>query len=359
MGDIERDTRPISQGQTRRDVLRRASGMALLSAIAAALPGVLGGKARAADKPLVALVHTQAAGDAGPIDDMIKFLKKIAAEKSIEIRTIYAQDPATYESVFSSLGDAGAAIVVTTFFAVAAPLKAVAPKYPKTKFIQLYADPVDPPLPNLQTVGYDEYLASYLSGIYGARVSKTGKLGYIAGISVPSLNADYNALKAGAQSIKPDIAVSAAFVGSFQDPAKGQEVAGQMYNSGIDYIQCDAAGSNPGMIQAANEKEDRIVIGTSLDTASLGPKTMQASVVIGFGLSLYNQVKAALDPAFKGGHYLANMKDGVIDFVLSPVFLKEGKPEAVAAAKKIWPEIEKAKADIISGALKVPFKTDI
>ncbi len=107
-----------------------------------------------------------------------------------------------------------------------------------------------------------------------------------------------------------------------------------MYGSGIDFIQCDAAGSNPGMIQAANEGDNRVVIGTSLDTASLGPKTMQASVVIGFGLSLYNQVNAALDPSFKGGHYLANMKDGVIDFVLSPVFLKEGKPEEIAAAKR-------------------------
>lgn len=359
MDDIEKKRSIVETMQSRRDLLRRASKTAMLVAAASALPNILTSKAGAAAKPLVALVHTQAAGDNGPIDDMIKFLKKIGAEKSLQIRTIYAQDPASYDSVFRSLGDAGAVVVVTTFFDVAAPLKAIAPQYPKTAFIQLYANPIEPALPNVQTVGYDEYLAAYLSGIYGGRISKTGKLGYVAGISVPSLNADYNALKAGAQSVRPDIAVSAAFVGSFQDPAKGREIAAQMYGSGIDFIQCDAAGSNPGMIQAANEGDNRVVIGTSLDTASLGPKTMQASVVIGFGLSLYNQVNAALDPSFKGGHYLANMKDGVIDFVLSPVFLKEGKPEEIAAAKKIWPEIEKAKADIISGALKVPFKTDV
>ncbi len=175
MDDIEKKRSIVETMQSRRDLLRRASKTAMLVAVASALPNILTSKAGAAAKPLVALVHTQAAGDNGPIDDMIKFLKKIGAEKSLQIRTIYAQDPASYDSVFRSLGDAGAVVVVTTFFDVAAPLKAIAPQYPKTAFIQLYANPIEPALPNVQTVGYDEYLAAYLSGIYGGRISKTGK----------------------------------------------------------------------------------------------------------------------------------------------------------------------------------------
>jgi basic membrane protein A len=339
---------------TRRRFLQGASAAALAAASVS-----FAGAARAAAKPLVALVHTQAAGDAGPIDDMIRYLKQIEAEKNVEIRTIYAQDAATFESIFRNLGDAGAAIVITTFFAVAEPLKAVAPAYPKTLFIQLYADPVDPPIANLQTVGYDEYLAAYLSGILGARLSRSGKLGYIAGVSVPSLNADYNALKDGAVAVRPDITVTPAFVGSFQDPGKAQEIAGQMYGSGIDFIQCDSAGSNLGIIQSANEGDGRFVIGTSLDTLALGPKTMPATIVIGFGKSLYNQVAAALDGSFKAGHYLANLADGVIDFLVSDEFLKSGPADAVAKVKETWPEIEKAKADIVAGTLKVAFKTEI
>lgn len=344
--------------RNRREVLQGISVAALAAASVGSLPGAVRA-ARAAGKPLVALVHTQAAGDAGPIDDMIRNLKQIATEKDVEIRTIYAQDAATFESIFRSLGDAGAAVVITTFFAVAEPLKVVAPLYPKTLFIQLYADPVDPPIPNLQTVGYDEYLAAYLSGILGARLSASGKLGYIAGVSVPSLNADFNALKAGALSVKPNITVTPAFVGSFQDPGKAQEIAGQLYQTGIDYIQCDAAGSNLGVIQSANEGAGRLVIGTSLDTVALGPKTMPATIVIGFGRSLHNQVAAALDGSFKAGHYLANLNDGVIDFVASDAFLASGPAELVARMKEAWPEIEKAKADIVAGALKVEFKTDL
>ena len=42
----------------------------------------------------------------------------------------------------------------------------------------------------------------------------------------------------------------------------------------------------------------------------------------------------------------------MIDFVLSPVWQEQGPKDLVEKAKKVWPDIEKAKADIISGALK-------
>jgi basic membrane protein A len=49
----------------------------------------------------------------------------------------------------------------------------------------------------------------------------------------------------------------------------------------------------------------------------------------------------------------------VIDFVLSPVWQEQGPKDLVEKAKKVWPDIEKAKADIISGALKPPFNTQL
>lgn len=49
----------------------------------------------------------------------------------------------------------------------------------------------------------------------------------------------------------------------------------------------------------------------------------------------------------------------MIDFILSPLFVEQGPKELVEKAKAIWPEIEKAKADIIAGSLKVPFKTEL
>nr|WP_206079103.1 BMP family ABC transporter substrate-binding protein [Mesorhizobium camelthorni] len=337
----------------RRFLLKSTAGLAAL--------GVAGGlmlPTARAQTGLVALVHTQAAGDAGPVDSMIARLKRLSEEKGFEYRAIYAQDPATYETIFRTLGDAGAAVIVSTFNEVAEPFKAVAPAYPDTKWIQLFADPFEPPIPNVVTVSYDYYLGCYLSGIFAARVSKTGKIGFIGGISIPPINADFNALKAGAQSVRPDATVTAAFAGSFQDPAKGQEIAAQMFSDGIDYIQTDAAATDFGIIAAANEGEGRMV--SALDPAQfpIGPKSLISIVGLDFGASLYNETTKALGSDWAGGsHVSTGLDTGVIDFILSPLFQEQGQADIVAKAKEAWPEIQKAKAGILDGSIKVPFNT--
>ncbi|RST87687.1 BMP family ABC transporter substrate-binding protein [Aquibium carbonis] len=339
----------------RRTFLKTAAGTAALTmtgALAAAVAHAQGG--------LIALVHTQAAGDAGPVDSMIAKLKQLAEEKGLEHRAIYAQDPATYETIFRTLGDAGAAVVVSTFNEVAEPFKAVAPSYPDTKWIQLFGDPFEPAIPNVVTVSYDYYLGCYLSGIFAGRISKTGKIGFIGGISIPPLNADFNALKAGVLSVRPDATVTAAFAGSFQDPAKGQEIATQMFSDGIDYIQTDAAATDFGIIAAANEGPGRYV--SALDPAQfkLGPKSLISIVGLDFGVSLYNEATKAVDGDWTGGsHVNTGLGTGVIEFMLSPLFQDEGDPDMVARSKEVWAEIEKAKAGILDGSIEVPFNTTL
>lgn len=351
---MDSEFRTLSGRISRRGLIGASAGLATLAGMAA-LP-----RGASAAQPLVALVHTQAAGDNGPIDSMIADLRRLAHEKGLRARTIYASDPATYESIFKTLAAAGAAIVVATFNEVAEPLKTVAKAYPKTRFIQIFADPVHPPLPNLVTVSYDYYLGCYLSGLFGAKVSATGKLGYIGGVSLPPLNADLNAIKAAAASVSPAIKVTGAFAGSFQDPAKGHEIANQMYESGIDYIQTDSAATDTGIIQAANEGAGRMVSAISRAQYKLGPKTVAAIVKLDFGLSLYQEVTRALAASgWTGGHVATGLDSGVIDFELSDVWVKQGPSALVAKAKDVWPSIMAAKQEIIGGKLKVPFNTKL
>lgn len=341
-------------GTSRRDFLKVAAGAAAIGAVGP----LIASEARAAGG-LVALVHTQAAGDAGPVDSMIGALKKLSGEQGFEMRAIYAQDAATYESIFRTLAESGAAIIASTFNEVAEPFKALAPEFPDTRWIQIYGDAFDPPMANVVTVEYDYYLGCYLSGMFAAKVSNTGKIGYIGGISIPGLNADLNALKASVAATDPKATVTGAFAGSFQDPVKGHEIATQMYQDGIDYIQTDSAATDTGIIQAANEGQNRMVSAIDPAQYAIGPSTVAALVRLDFGQSLYNEVLKALGADFKGGHTKTGLGTGVIDFVLSPVWVEKGPPELVKKAQAAWPEIEKAKADIMSGALKVPFNTTL
>ena len=304
---------------SRRQVVGAAAGASALAAMGGIVP-----VAARANTGLVALVHTQAAGDNGPIDSMIGKLGRLSGERGFEKRAIYAQDAATFETVLRTLGDAGATHVAATFPVIAEAFKAVAPSYPDTRWIHIFGDPLDPPIPNLVTVSYDYYLGCYLSGIFAANVSQTGRIGYIGGISIPPLNADFNALKAGVHAVNPDATVTAAFAGSFQDPAKGYEIAGQMFLDGIDYIQTDSAATDGGIIQAANEAPGRMV--SALDPAqyALGPASVIGIVSLDFGQSLYNELGEALEPGWTGGrHVPTGLGTGVIDFILSPLYQEQ------------------------------------
>lgn len=345
------ETGLIAPNVSRRDLTRAAAGIAALAGLAGLPCGA------AAASKLIVLVHTQAAGDNGPIDSMIAHLRRLARAKHMTARTIYASDPASYESIFRSLGAAGATVVVTTFNAVAQPLKAVAPNYPRTRWIQIFGDPMKPAIPNIVTVSYDTYIGCYLSGLFGAHMSKTGKLGYIGGVSQPPLNADLNALKAAAMSVDPSIKVSGAFAGSFEEPAKGRNIANQMYQSGVDYIQTDAAATDAGIIKAATEGPERMVSAIFKQQYRLGPKAVIAIVKLDFGLSLETEVDRALSPGWTGGHVTVGLNGGVIDFELSDVYLKEGPRDLVAKAQQVWSGITQARQDIIAGKLKVPFDT--
>ncbi len=338
----------------RRHFIASTAGAAALAGIGGALP------LSAAEHGIVALVHTQAAGDSGPIDSMIGKLNQLSGEREFDKRAVYAQDAATFETVFRTLGDAGAAIVIATFPVISESVKAVAPEYPDTKWIHLFGDPVDPPIANLVTVSYNYYLGCYLSGVFAASVSKTGRIGYIGGISIPPLNADFNALKAGVHAVNPDATVTAAFAGSFQDPAKGYEIAAQMYLDGIDYIQTDAAATDGGIIQAANESPGRMVSALSPAQYQLGPGSVISIVNLDFGQSLYNEVGAALATDWSGGaHVSTGIGTGVIEFERSPLFMEQGPDELVAASDQAWPQVQAARAGVIDGSIEVPFNTSI
>ena len=100
-------------------------------------------------------------------------------------------------------------------------------------------------------------------------------------MSLPGLNADLNAMKAGGdEGFGAAIPVKGAFAGSFQDPTKGREIANQLFGSGIDFIQTDGAATDAGVIRAASEGGNRVVSAVFRTQFKLGPKTV---AVLGAG----------------------------------------------------------------------------
>ena len=337
----------MSESVTRSDAI---------ALVAAALYGATRGAPPSAG-PFVAFVYTQAAGDNGVMDDMIAGLKQLTANAALMTRFIYASDPTTYQPILQLLGEAGAAVVLATFSEMGEPLKAVAPLFPRTRFVQIYGDPVHPPVPNLRTIEYDAYVVGFLIGIFAGFISRGDKIGYVAGVDIPSIDAVGTAIIAGAKTIKPEMSIVPTFVGSFQDPAKAFQIAEQLFRSSVNFVHMAAAGSDVGVIQSANSKLGRLVSGESAQAFGLGPASVASILLLDFGKSVRDQTALALERTWHGGHYHSGLQDGVVDFIPSTTFLQSGPADEAASVRKALPHIQGARKRILDGQLRVPYQT--
>ena len=307
-----------------------------------------------AEAPSVALVANQKAGDLGPIDDLVRGLEMVKADFGADITFIEATDPSTFETTLRNLANQGTDIIAVTFPPMQDAVVAVAPDFPDTRWIHIFG--FEGGVDNLVSIGFDYYKGTYLAGILAGALNTTGKVGFVGGVSIPPLNADYNAFVAAAQSKNPDIAGEAAFADSFEDPAKGRELGAALYDGGVDIVMTDAAATDLGVIQAAEEKGG-YVIGGSVNY--FDSPAVIGGVLLYWAELLHAQVGHALSDDYTPGYVGAGVAEGGVDLVINPEFLANGPAEMVEIINATLDEIDEARAQIKDGSLEVPFDPEL
>ncbi|MDE0194224.1 MAG: BMP family ABC transporter substrate-binding protein [bacterium] len=311
--------------------------------------------APAPEEPLtVALVANQRAGDLGPIDDLVRGLGLVEADFGAETTFIEATDPSTFETILRNLANQGTDIIAVTFPPMQEVVTLVAPDFPDTRWIHIFG--FEGGIDNLVSIGFDYYKGTYLAGILAGALNTTGKVGFVGGVSIPPLNADYNAFVAAAQTKNSAITGEAAFADSFEDPAKGRELGAALYDGGVDIIMTDAAATDLGVIQAAEEKGG-YVIGGSVNYFD-SPNVI-ASVLLYWAEILHAQVEHAISDDYTPGYVGAGVAEGGVDLVVSPNFLESGPAEMVDIINATLGEVDAARSAIKDGSLEVPFNPEL
>ena len=309
----------------------------------------------APDEPLsVALVANQKAGDLGPIDDLVRGLEMVEADFGADTTFIEATDPSTFETTLRNLANQGTDIIAVTFPPMQDAVTAVAPDFPDTRWIHIFG--FEGGVDNLVSVGFDYYKGTYLAGILAGALNTTGTVGFVGGVSIPPLNADYNAFVAAAQTKNPDITGEAAFADSFEDPAKGRELGAALYDGGVDIIMTDAAATDLGVIQAAEEKGG-YVIGGSVNY--FDSPAVIGGVLLYWAEVLHTQVGHAVSDDYTPGYVGAGVAEGGVDLVINPEFVENGPAEMVETINATLDEIDEARSQIKDGSLEVPFDPEL
>ena len=201
----------------------------------------------------------------------------------------------------------------------------------------------------MRSVVFKEQEGSYLVGILAAMASKTGTIGVVPAFNFDLLEAFACGYKQGAKSVKPDIKVLETYIGAgfeaFNDPGKATEVAKSQIDQGADVVYQVAGGAGAGVLQAAADA-GKLGIGVDSNQNYLHPGNVLTSMLKRVDVATYNAFMDEKNGKFTPGTIILGLAEQGVGAAFDDNNAKLVTPEMKAA-------VDKATADIISGAVKV------
>lgn len=209
---------------------------------------------------------------------------------------------------------------------------------------------------NIANIMFKEQEGSFLAGVAAAKMSKTGKIGFVGGMDIPVIHRFHAGFVAGAKAANPDIQIEVNYVGAFDKADLGKIAANSMYSAGVDIIFHAAGASGNGVFAEAIERKAKDsnanvwVIGVDRDQYAEGhvdanTNITMTSMIKRVDKAVIDVSKQSMDGKFPGGQVLwyglAEDGVGIADSrgVITDDVLKE---------------VEDYKAKIVSGEIKVP-----
>jgi basic membrane protein A len=316
------------------------------------------------DKPRVALIVNQKFGDGASTDDMKDGLERAAADFGLDIKTFESVDIASHEDDIRAVAKDGFDLIFTTYPNMTEGTVNVANEFPDTKFAAIFQfiNSEDVSVPNVYDMQFHGEQGMYIAGVIATMFSPTGKIGMITGMEEPSPNAESNAFMQGVAETDPNATVEFSFAGSYEDVAKGKEIATGMIGNGVDYLQTDAGTVQTGVMEAAKEstKGRVLVCGDTSNMSATYPEGTTSYMIISFGEAVYVTCKAYSEGTLETGKTgIMDMKNGTISFS-KEVFeqFKGLNPDDTATVDEAVAKVDELTNAVMDGSLEIPFNTD-
>lgn len=302
----------------------------------------------------VAMVCSGSLGDTGIFDMGEAALEQAAADYGIEYKVLEGKnDPSLYYELLNTAASQFNLVFVNPGYQFDSYLEEIATTYPDVTFV--YADGVSPvSLDNVISVSYLENEGSYLAGVMAAMmttrtdyegINEDKVLGFVGAVDSTTINNFLTGFEQGVASVDPEITVLPVYVGDYNDPATGKELALSLYDQGADIIYAAASNSGDGVSEAAVE-EGKYVIGVDTDKSAQGPENVMGSMLKNVTASFYDVITAKIngedmEPVQRYGLSKQWVEMYFIDS------MAEFLPDDVMAA------IEQAQSDIVDGNITV------
>ena len=333
--------------------IRAGLGAAILAVVL--LSGCGGGESApvpatggAPDTFKVALLTPGSIADRGWNAGAYTGLEQIRDELGAEISHIETRTPAEFEESFRYYAARDYDLVFGHGFEYQDSAATVGDEYPDTLFVTTSGNTVRP---NVVPMVFELEQATYLCGFLAGKLTRTGTVGMIGGIDLPSIRSTFLAFAAGVKAARPDASVREVFIGNFDDTAAAREAALALIEEGADFLIHQANEAGRGVFQAATDRsteaEPVYVFGTNANQNDMAPEVVIASATLdlpGAFVAVAGRVK---EGRFEATPIRLGMKEGIVDFV--PNALLYGRVESDVAD-----EVIAQRTAIESGEFSVP-----
>jgi basic membrane protein A len=285
-------------------------------------------------------------------DSLAKQSKKGSA---YDVVTAQTQD--MYIPNIKQVSDEKYGLIVTTGFTFADALTEVAPQYPDQKYLIVDVDWVN--FPNVMQATFTEHEGSYLVGVAAALKAqadkvKDPKFGFIGGIPGAVITKFEVGFVQGILSVLPKAKIVDYYANDWAKPELAKAQAKNWYDSGVYCIFSAAGFTGSGTIAMAKEYraagKNVWAIGVDSDQfedgiydTAKGKSAVLTSMIKRVESATLYALKAVKAGTFKGGVVVFDTKSDGIGF----------SDKNAALGKDIVAKVNKVKADVIAGKVKI------
>ena len=232
-------------------------------------------------------------------------MQQLNADNGWEVSYIESKQDSDYMTNLDKAVDDGASLVWGIGFAMAEAVNTAADQNPDIKFA-LIDGTNDNGAENLTGVLFKAQEPSFAVGYIAARMSESGKIGFVGGTSSETIQQFEYGFYAGIEYANKEQSKSCTYQGqyaeSFGDAAKGKSIAQKMIKDGCDVLYHAAGGTGVGMLEACNDA-GVWSIGVDQDQAVLFPdyKTIITSALKKVDEAVINVSNGIIDGSIAGG----------------------------------------------------------
>jgi len=186
-------------------------------------------------------------------------------------------------------------------------------------------------LPNFHNFFGDMASARYLAGIAAGLKTETNVIGFVAAFLNSEVITGFTGFYQGAKSVNPDVTMLVGEIGSFNDPAKEEQIATSLANLGADVIGQHA---NSPTVQIAAQAAGVWGVGYNNDMIPFAPNATLVSPMFDWSVYFIHAIKTIVAGEDLEIDYYGTLKNGMVtlsDF--NHALIAPGTTEAIGEAR--------------------------